>query len=179
MLIGRIAWGADVSIDCAYEGAAEINAPLRGSLASRRRGEQIRSQRGSATVFAPDDNQPITHWSADCEVIGVKFDSAWLSQQARVVCGRDLAPLPAQLDIHNAQFAEWLRLVQSLHAAGVGSSAVAAPLASAVATSFLLAVTPDAESSSDPPGAIQRIVDALGDDPGKAWTAADMARSGA
>ncbi|OYO20973.1 AraC family transcriptional regulator [Enemella dayhoffiae] len=176
VLIGRIGWGGEVAIDCAYEGSVEVNAPLSGLLEWQGGGQRLASTAGQASVFAADEQQPITRWSRDCEVLGVKFDVRWLGDRARAGFGAT-GPLllPRQLDLRRGPLAEWWRLVRSLHAAGVSNPAVADSLADAVTTSFLLCVLPDERESGGGVGSVQRVVDALGDAPERDWTAADMA----
>lgn len=177
LLIGRIGWGADVSIDCEYPGATEVNVPLSGVLQSRRGSGAIESGRGTGTVFTAGEAHPITRWSHDCEAIGVKFSQTWLEDHARRGFGVSGAlALPGQLDLRDSSMGEWFRLVRSLHLAGVSDPRVTSTLASAVTTAFLAAVLPEEDASgSEPRSLVQRVVDALGDDPAREWTSVDMA----
>lgn len=181
VVIGRIGWGGDVAIDCEYPDAIEINAPLSGALESRMAGAWIRSIRGAATVFRANERHAITRWGADCEVIGVKLDARWLAEQARLGFGH-VGPLqlPHQLDLTGARFDSWNRLTGSLLRAGVTEPTVAAPLASALATSLLLAVLPThsepAHTTRVPASVVDRVRDAFGDNPHHAWTAVEMAQ---
>ncbi|MFE5708160.1 AraC family transcriptional regulator, partial [Rhodococcus koreensis] len=68
--LGRLGWGADVSIECDYPGAYEVNIPLSGSLESRSPGGTVVSRPGQATVFRADEPTLITRWSGDCSVLG-------------------------------------------------------------------------------------------------------------
>nr|CDU26668.1 putative AraC-like transcriptional regulator [Rhodococcus opacus] len=152
--LGRLGWGADVSIECDYPDAYEINIPLSGSLESCSQGDTVLSRPGQATVFRADEPTLITRWSGDCSVLGVKFDSAYLEQEADRILGSDLRPglhLPSQIDLTEAPGHSWFRLVRSLTAqlrepADLLANRVVGPqLAGAITSAFVLAVTPDEE----------------------------------
>ena len=184
--LGRLGWGADVSIECDYPGAYEVNIPLSGSLESRSPGGTVVSRPGQATVFRADEPTLITRWSGDCSVLGVKFDGDFLEQEADRILGSELRTglrLPAQLDLTGAAENSWFRLVRSLTAqlrepADLLANPVVGPqLAGAITSAFILAVTPDEEArpSAPRPRIVKRVLDGLHDDPARAWTAADMA----
>ncbi len=152
--LGRLGWGADVSIECDYPDAYEINIPLSGSLESCSQGDTVLSRPGQATVFRADEPTLITRWSGDCSVLGVKFDSDYLEQEADRILGSDLRPglhLPSQIDLTEAPGHSWFRLVRSLTAqlrepADLLANPVVGPqLAGAITSAFILAVTPDEE----------------------------------
>lgn len=182
--IGRMRWGADVAIECEYPGAYEVNIPLSGRLESRGRSGTVVSEPGSATVFRADTPNLITRWEASCSVLGIKFDRDHLEREADRILGGPLRPrldLPEHIDLTGSA-QEWRRLVAGLSdqlssgATMLTNPLVSQQLAGAVTTAFVLAVMPDELSSVAPrPGMVRRVVNALRDDPGRAWTAADMA----
>ena len=189
VLLGYVGWGADVQVDCDYPGAYEINIPLAGRLDSRGRHGTVTSTPGQATVFRADTPTLISHWDADCTVLGVKFDSDWLDREAERVLGRDIprvgGVLPDQLELDGSPARDWRRLVASL-ASDLSEpgmfhnlSSVREHLAGALADGFLLASCPEAATSPPPrPTAITAIVDAIHDDPARAWTLGQMAALG-
>jgi AraC-like DNA-binding protein len=184
VMIGRLSWGADVSIACDYPGAYEVNIPLTGRLESHGRSGPVVSEPGSATVFSADTPSLITRWSANCSVIGVKFDRDHLEREADRILGtpmRSRLVLPDQLDLTGSAD-EWRRLVAALSDQLSGTTdvlvnpLVSAQLAGAVTTAFVLAVNPEGGTVAAPrPGMVRRVLDALHDDPARPWTAADMA----
>ncbi|KAA9166457.1 AraC family transcriptional regulator [Amycolatopsis acidicola] len=186
VLVGHVGWGADVRIACDYPGAYEINMPLTGHLESLGRHGAVTSVPGQATVFRSDTPSEISHWDATCTVLGVKFDSTWLAREAERVLGTDRTALrgtlPEQLELGAGPGRGWRQLVGSLaahlhdpHLFG-DCDLVREQLAGAVAASFLLAGCPEAGAGPAPrPRAIRRVVDQLHDDPGRAWTASEMA----
>ncbi len=184
VLVGHVGWGADVRIGCEYPGAYEVNMPLTGHLESRGRHGPVVSVAGQATVFRADTPSLISHWDATCTVLGVKFDSAWLDREAERVLGGDRVTLrgelPDQLELGAGQGRAWRQLVgglaANLHEPGMLGEVVREQLAGALAASFLLAGCPEAGAGPVPrPRAINRVLDRLRDDPGRAWTAGDMA----
>lgn len=186
VLIGYVGWGADVQLQCDYPGAYEVNMPLTGHLVSQGRHGQVTSVTGQATVFRADTPSLISHWDATCTVLGVKFDRAWLDREAERVLGaepvRTSAVLPEQLMLESGAPRDWRQLIGSLAThlreprMFTGQPAVREQLAGAVAAGFLLASCPDGgDGPIARPRAVSRVVDAIRDDPARAWTAADLA----
>ncbi|ROZ98028.1 AraC family transcriptional regulator [Gordonia sp. OPL2] len=187
--IGRLTWGTAVSIACDYPGAYEVNIPLSGRLHSRSGHGELVSAPGQGTIFAADTPSLISRWTADCHVLGVKFDAEHLEREADRI---HLAPirrrlsLPDRVDVSADAGASWLGLVTALSAQKrdpvdlLANPLVGPQLASAVTTAFLLAVTGSDADSERPmrPGMVKRVLDALHDDPGRPWTLAEMAAVG-
>lgn len=182
--IGRMSWGADVAIECDYPGAYEVNIPLSGRLESQGRSGTVVSEPGSATVFRADTPSLITRWDVECSVLGIKFDRDHLEREADRILGgplRSRLDLPDRLDLRGSA-QEWHRLVASLSEQLAGPTRVltnplvSAQLGGAVTTAFVLAVTPADDVSPAPrPGMVRRVLNALQEDPGRVWTAVDMA----
>lgn len=185
VLIGYVGWGSDVQVACDYPNAYEINMPLSGHLESRGRHGTVTSVPGQATIFRADTPSLISHWDAECTVIGVKFDSDWLDREAERILDHDVVRVgglvPDQLQFDQGPAREWRQLVGSLAALledGAFSSLpqVREQLAGALAAGFLTASCPDNDISSPPrPRAISGVVDALHDDPAGSWTVGQMA----
>ncbi|WP_253827955.1 AraC family transcriptional regulator [Prauserella aidingensis] len=186
VLVGHVGWGADVGIECDYPGAYEVNLPLTGHLESRGRTGPVSSVPGQGTIFRADTPSLISHWDATCTVLGVKFDSAWLDRESERIIGTDRAglraELPDQLQLDAGRAHAWRQVVGSLAAhlqnpelfSDVGP--VREQLAGAVAAGFLLASCPDSgEGAPARPRSIRRLLDELHEDPGRAWTAGEMA----
>lgn len=185
--VGRIGWGADVAIDCAYPDAYEVNMPLSGSLRSRHGADTVVSTDGTGTIFPPDRTTPITRWSADCAVVGVKFDRAHLEREAERVLATSLPGglnLPSQIDRRSAATRGWLHFARTLSAdlqginALLRSDLLTAQLSSALMTGFVLAMHPDQDVSTPArPRIVNRVLDRLHADPGHPWTASEMAET--
>ncbi|SFS96708.1 AraC family transcriptional regulator [Saccharopolyspora flava] len=183
--VGRIGWGVDVAIDCAYPDAYEVNMPLAGSLESRHGRDQVISGEGNGTIFPPNRLTPITRWSAECTVVGVKFDRAGLEREADRVLAAPLPgglELPAQIDRRSAATRGWLHFVRTLTAEMAETQAMLCDdvlkrqLSSTIMTGFLLAMHPDRRSGAPArPRIVNRVLDRLREDPAHGWTAAEMA----
>lgn len=186
VLIGHVGWGADVAIECDYPSAYEVNMPITGHLASRGRFGEITSVVGQGTVFRADTPSLISHWDATCTVLGVKFDSDWLEVETERILGTDRvntrAILPEQLSLERGRGRAWHHLITSLAAnlhdpdLFADSELVRRQLAGAVAAGLMEMCCPDGGvTAAAQPRTIRRVVEALHDDPARAWTAADMA----
>lgn len=181
--IARLAWGADVSVQSDHPGAYGVNIPLTGRLDSVVGGREVSSLPGTATVCPPDVATRMPHWTASCEIIGVRFDHEYLEREMHRILGRPGLPLPGQVDLSTSSGATWLRFVESLSDQMDGprcllhNDLVAGQILSAVTTAFVLAAVPDdAEgAAATRPRIVKRVIDALHDDPAHAWTAAEMA----
>ncbi|MEP9414312.1 AraC family transcriptional regulator [Gordonia sp. VNQ95] len=189
--IGRLSWGTDVAIECAYPGAYEVNIPLSGRLHSRSRASRgdvtdIVSTPGRGTVFTAGRPSLISRWTADCDVIGVKFDAAHLEREAdRVHAARSRGRLvlPEQVDLRTDEGRSWLNLVTALSAQQrepvdlLANPLVGPQLATAVTAAFLLMVGPEPVDAARPlrPRTVKRVLDALEADPAHPWTLAEMA----
>jgi AraC-like DNA-binding protein len=189
VLIGQVGWGADVSIDCDYPGAVEVNMPLTGHLESRGRFGSVTSVPGQGTVFRADTPSLITHWDATCTVIGVKFDAAWLEVEAERVLGTDRTRvgtlLPERLCFDQGLAKAWHQLIfglaahlgsDSRHVVPATDSLFFQQLAGAVSTGFLTSFLPEqANVGIAGPRMVRLVIDAMHDDPSRAWTAGEMA----
>lgn len=183
--VGRIGWGVDVAIDCAYPEAYEVNMPLTGYLASRHGRDEVVSAEGTGTIFLPNRTTPITHWSAECSVVGVKFDRACLEREADRVLATPLPGglhLPTQIDRRSAATRGWLHFVRTLTAdlgaaeAMLCDDVLKRQLSSTIMTGFLLAMHPERRSAAPArPRIVNRVLDRLREDPAHPWTAAEMA----
>jgi len=160
--------------------------PLTGHFESRGRFGSITSAVGQGTVFSADTPSLISHWDATCTVIGVKFDSSCLEVEAEQILGTDRINvrtlLPEQMSLNAGRAKAWHHLVVSL-AANVhdsdlflDSELVRRQLASAVAVGLVEASCLEGGIGANArPRMIRRVIEALHDDPARAWTAADMA----
>lgn len=184
--IGRIGWGAEVAIDCDYPDAYEVNMPLAGVLESAHRAGTVVSGQGEGTVFPPNTATPITRWSRECTVVGVKFDRFALEREMeRVLAAPDLREmqLPSRISADTAAAGSWMHFVRTLSRdlPGMGdllsSDLMRKQVSSAITTGFVLAVTPDRETAPPArPRIVNRVLDQLHDDPARPWTVADMAQ---
>lgn len=178
--LALIDWGADVTVDSAHPGGYAVNVPLSGCLGSVTHGVEVTSVVGQATICPPDTDTHIGRWDRDCRILGVGIDRNHLeSHLIRAV--EPGARLPLQVDLRTPDGASWLRLVRSITSqlatepGLLGNDLVAEQLAGAVTTALILAAVPTTEAPPPRPRIVKRVLDALHADPGRRWTAADMA----
>ncbi|MFF0818038.1 AraC family transcriptional regulator [Rhodococcus sp. NPDC003318] len=178
--LARMEMGADVTVDSEHPGGYAINVPLSGQFVSVTRGIEVVSTVGQATVCPPDTATSIVEWNRECEILGIRIERQDLDREiARV--DESGSRLPLQLDLRTPEGASWIRLVHSL-AEQLGNDSgllhnplVADQLAGAVTTALVLAATPTIEAPAPRPRIVKRVLDAMHADPGRPWTAGDMA----
>ncbi|MDR7300856.1 AraC-like DNA-binding protein [Haloactinomyces albus] len=183
--VGRIGWGAEVAIDCDYPDAYEVNMPMAGLLESAHKGEKVVSGEGEGTIFSPNIATPITRWSQDCTVVGVKFDRFGLEREMERVLASPVhrkVEVPSHIDPRIAATRSWMHFVRMLsndlpHMRDLLSSdLMKKQVSSTITTGFILAVTPDLETTPPArPRIVNRVLDQMHDDPARPWTVADMA----
>lgn len=178
--LARFAWGTDVTIESVHPGGYAVNIPLTGHLTSITHGTEVTSEVGQATICPPDTETRIVEWNRACHVLGVGFDRAHLDREILRVHDAE-RQLPRQVDLTTTEGASWLRLVTTLaqqltdDPGVLGNALVAEQLAGAVTTALVLAALPATSAPPPRPRIVKRVVDALHADPGRVWTAGDMA----
>ncbi|WP_017975554.1 AraC family transcriptional regulator [Actinopolyspora halophila] len=185
--IGRMGWGAEVALDCDYPDAYEVNMPVTGLLESAHRSEKLVSGDGQGTIFPPNVATPITRWSRDCTVVGVKFDRFALEREMERVlaCPQPRkVEMPTHLDAGMVETRSWMYYVRTLSndlprmRGMLSSDLLKKQLASTITTGFILAVTPDLGTAPPArPRIVNRVLDQIHDDPTRPWTVADMAEA--
>ncbi|GAA4481344.1 hypothetical protein GCM10023094_29340 [Rhodococcus olei] len=178
--LARIGWGADVTVESEHPGGYGVNIPLSGHLGSVIRGVDVVSAVGQATICPPDTTTHIDRWDRGCQILGVGIGIDHLDAHL-VRVAEPGGRLPLQLDLRTPEGASWLRLVHSLaeqlttDSGLLRNDLVAGQLAGAVTTALILAAAPPAEAAAPRPRIVKRVLDALHADPGRMWTAVDMA----
>jgi AraC-like DNA-binding protein len=172
--IARISWGAPVVVETEHAGGVAVNLPATGGLTSRIGGTEIEASPAVATVYPADTPVTITRWAADCAIVGVRYERDYLAREMARILDHPVAPAPT-LSVESASGASWYGLVSSLADYRVGAPIVNERIAGALTTAFVLAVCPEDAISAAQPRIVRRVLDALHDDPARAWTAGDMA----
>lgn len=179
--LARICWGAEVSVDTEHPGGYAVNIPLSGRIESESAGNAVVSTVGAASVFRPDTPAAITRWTADCEIVGVKIDGAYLHREVARVLGRPDRRIPDQVDLSTQAGRAWMALLGSIVQQVRGGDGlwqtpvVAEQLSGAITSAFLLAALPDDPAATARPRIVKRVLDRIDEDPSLAWTAGDMA----
>ncbi|CAM3525258.1 AraC family transcriptional regulator [Tsukamurella ocularis] len=183
--IAHIGWGAEVSVSTDHPGGYAVNVPLDGYLESVTGSENVRATPASAAIYRPDTPTRITRWSQSCTILGIRFDRDYLHHERSRILPGTTAHLPTSLDTATEAGAGWVSLAQSLagqlreNAWVLQNERVAHQFASALTTAFLVAALPEEESGAPVPRPriVKRVIDRIHADPGRAWTAADMAEA--
>jgi AraC-like DNA-binding protein len=177
--IVRLGWGALVTVDTTHPGGYAVNTPVSGHLESRIGHHELVATPDCAAIYPPDTPICLQRWSASLSLIGVRFDRDYLHREMSRLLAEPSCRLPDRLDLTGQPGANWLRLVRSLSTQSVADQhpMVRQQLCGAITTSFVLAALPDTDPgrTRPRPRIVKRVLDEMHDDPGRPWTAGDMA----
>lgn len=189
--VGCLSFGADVRLDCGeLETGYEVNIPISGRLESACGAEEVVAAPGGGTVYTPEGNTTITHWSADCALYGIKFQRHHLESELERLLQRPIcSPIrfSPSLDVSREPGLGWVRLVRTL-TAQLGDvdgllqhNLLAEQFCTTLTAGFLLATRhnyrQELTDSWFParPKTIRRAVEALESRPDEPWSVADIA----
>jgi AraC-like DNA-binding protein len=177
--IVHLGWGALVTVDTTHSGGYAVNTAVSGRLESVIGPNERVATPDCATIFPPDTPARLRRWTASCSVVGVRFDRDYLHREMSRLLAEPAPRLPDDLDLAKRPGANWLKLVRSLCTQSVADQhpLVREQLCSAITTWFVLAAVPDTHAGHAPPRprTVKRVLDEMRDDPGRPWTASDMA----
>ncbi|BCJ41937.1 hypothetical protein GCM10010168_88330 [Actinoplanes ianthinogenes] len=190
--VGDLRFGTDVRIQFGELGAYHVNLPLTGSLVWRQGGHApLRATPTTAAVFQPVGDACLEKWDGDCRLLAVKIDRGMLEDElARLLDGPVTSPLTLAptIDLTRGRGASWLGLVRHMAADAAQPHGlmhhpmIGAGLREALVAGLLSAADhPYRERLEHPrpasaaPAAIRRVVEAMRAQPGKPFTAADLA----
>jgi AraC-like DNA-binding protein len=177
--IMHLGWGALVTVDTAHPGGYAVNIPVSGRLESVIGRSELEATPECAVICPPDAPTSLRHWAPSLSVLGVRFDRDYLRREMLRLLDEPSPQLPERLDLTKRPGASWLQLVRSLSIQSVADQhpLVREQLCGAITTAFVLAALPDADDGHPPsrPRIVKRVLDEMHDDPGRPWTAGDMA----
>jgi AraC-like DNA-binding protein len=178
--IVHLGWGALVTVDTTHPGGYAVNIPLSGRLESLIGHNELVATPECAAICPPDTPTSLRRWTEACSVLGVRFDREYLHREMSRLFAEPAPPrLPDRLDLTDRPGANWLQLVRSLRSQSMADQhpLVREQLCSAITTGFLLAAVPHVDAAHPParPRIVKRALDEMHDDPGRPWTASDMA----
>ncbi len=166
-----------------HPGAWAVNVPRSGVLEAQIGGHHVLSLDGQATVCPPDESTRMTRWSADCSIVGMRVDRAYLVDEVAALVGLHTDRLPAQLDLRTDGGRAWIGLLGSIGTEALRNPAlardgrVARRLAGTLTAAFVAACFPEEPACGTVrPRIVSRVVEAVEADPARDWTAADLAR---
>ena len=179
--IVHLGWGALVTVDTTHAGGYAVNTPVSGRLEAVIGHHELVATPDCAAIYPPDTHTCLKHWAASLSVIGVRFDRDYLHREMSRLLGEPSCRLPDHLDLTEQPGAKWLQLVRSLSTQSVADQhpLVRQQLCGAITTSFVLAAVLDADpgDARPRPRIVKRVLDEIHDDPGRPWTASDMAEA--
>jgi AraC-like DNA-binding protein len=117
--IGEVTYDTDVSLGVDETRASyHICVPLKGSLQSRHRGEELTATPGLAAIYRPDAELTVTRWPAGSRHLAVKIDQCAVDRALAALL--DTAPGPpiafdGALSLHAGAAQDWVRLVLMAH----------------------------------------------------------------
>jgi AraC-like DNA-binding protein len=188
--IGRVSYCTDILIATADLAVAyHVMAPLSGGLQSRHRGSSVMASPNRAALYRPAGDIEIT-WPGTCRLLSVKVARGALERELAAARGHPSASAPAlgpSFDLTRGPGRSWLSLVRQLHAeirdpdSVIRVPQVARRWAQLVVSG--LALTVDDPCRDDMAGAVsalrprsvKRTLDAMHADPGRPFTAPELA----
>lgn len=180
--LARIGWGSEVSVESDHPGAWAVNVPRSGVLEARIGGRHVMSLEGQATICPPDESTRMTRWSADCSIVGMRVERDYLRQEVAALVGLHTDRLPSQLDLRSAGGRAWIGLLGSIGTEALRNPAlaqddrVASRLAGTLTAAFVAACFPDEPGcGAVRPRIVSRVVEAMQADPGRDWSASELA----
>jgi AraC-like DNA-binding protein len=184
--VGEVRYGADVYVTSTdLETAYHVIAPLSGTVQIRQRGHVVAADASRAAVLQPVGDVELT-WAADSRVISVKVDRGALEREVDAALGRQVAspmPLGASFATGSGPGRSWAALARLLIEEMRGADALLdRPQIARYWQDLLisgLALTVEHPYSHEPaarrPRTVKRTLDAMHADPGRQFTATDLA----
>ena len=185
--VGQISYGTDILLRTTdLETAYHVLAPLTGTVLSRHRGLVVAADPTLASVFLPVGDVDL-RWSGGCRLLSVKVDRRLLERELDSALDRELAsplPLGASFGLGDGPGRTWAALVQLLHAEVnglLGRPPMARRWRDLLVSGLALTVeTPYSQERVGQPDArrprtVKRTMDAMHAEPGRAFTAAELA----
>jgi AraC-like DNA-binding protein len=187
--VGEISYGTDIVLETGdLQNAYHVLAPLTGTVLSRHRGIVVCADPTRAAVFQPVGDIDL-RWSGGSRLLSIKVDRTVLERELDAALDRQLAsplPLGASFAIGDGPGRTWAALVRLLHSElGVMQGLFGRPqmarrwrdlvisgLALTVETPFPV---PAGTGSARRPRTVKRTLDAMHAEPGRAFTAAELA----
>jgi AraC-like DNA-binding protein len=188
--IGEISYGAEICLASgSLETAYHVLAPLTGGVHVLHGGAATTADPSQAAVFRPIGDIDL-RWSADCRLISVKVDRLALERELGPALNGHAGlalPLGATFGLAGGPGRSWLALIRLLHAEARQADGLSllphllrqwrelavSGLAQAVEHPFVDG-TPG-QPTARRPRTVKRTLDAMHADPGRAFTAAELA----
>ncbi|WP_436526767.1 AraC family transcriptional regulator [Actinoplanes sp. HUAS TT8] len=190
LTVGHLSFAGRVTLVAAAADAYHVTLPLIGRVLARRNGHDVTAGPATAVAFRPGDPVYLRPEAPSAE-IDVRIERWALESELAALLGHPIEgtiDLPAAFDLTTGPAHSWSRLIRLLHdeleheTSLIFQPMIAEQLCSSVLSGLLLSVphryhdeliTP---AGAGPPRAIRRALDAIHDEPDRAFTVGDLAR---
>ncbi|GAA3351990.1 AraC family transcriptional regulator [Amorphoplanes nipponensis] len=190
LTIGEISYGVEMRLATGdLETAYHVLAPLTGAVQVLHRGAATTADPSQAAVFRPLGDIAL-RWSADCRLISVKVDRLALERELDAALDREVGspvPLGATFGLAGGPGRSWLALIRLLlgetrqpdglrvlpHLLRQWRELAVSGLAQAVEHPF--SQNPAGRPTTRRPRTVKRTLDAMHAEPGRSFTAAELA----
>jgi AraC-like DNA-binding protein len=192
LTIGQLSFANQVTLVAAELDAYHISMPTTGRIQSRHAGHEVTATPSHGVIFGPGYPVYTLHDARSTE-LDVKIQRGALEEELSGLLGRPVdgpLDLPPQLDLAGGPGRSWRRLIRLLrdeldHSQSlIYQPLIAEQLRSSVLGGLLLS-TPHryydeltGPAVAGPPRMIRRVVDAIHDEPERAFSVGDLARIG-
>ncbi|MFF5293688.1 AraC family transcriptional regulator [Paractinoplanes globisporus] len=189
LTVGQISFAGAVSFVVPELDAYHVSMPTAGRMQARHAGHEVVAGPSTGVVFGPGGPVYTMH-DANSAELAVKIERAALEQELAAMLGRPVVgpiDLPPAIDLSGGPGHSWSRLVRLLRdelehkESLIYQPLIAEQLRSSVLSGLLLSVPHRYHAeltgpvTAGPPRAIRRVVDAVHDEPERAFTVADLA----
>jgi AraC-like DNA-binding protein len=189
LTVSEVSYGTGVRMHTAdLETAYHVLAPLTGSVVARHRGVSVAADPTRAAVFLPVGDIDLRS-SPDCRMLNIKVQRTALERELDAALERQLAsplPLGASFETGRGPGRTWAALVRLLHDELSSGALLAQPQMvrrwrDLVVSGLALTVEHPygngsaAQLSGRRPRTVKRVLDAMHAEPGRAFTAAELA----
>jgi AraC-like DNA-binding protein len=117
--IGDVTYDTDVSLGVDETRASyHVCVPLKGSLQSRHRGEELTATPGLASIYRPDAELTVTRWHAGSRHLAVKIDQWAVDRALEALLDSALdssIAFDGALSLQAGAAQDWVRLVLMVH----------------------------------------------------------------
>jgi AraC-like DNA-binding protein len=189
LTVGRLGFGASVTLIAPELDGYHVTIPAAGSVRTRHAGHEVVVGASTGAIFGP--GRPVqARYEPHSAELNVKISRSALEDELGAMLGHPIKgpiDLPPAIDVGGGAARSWRRLVQLLSAERADPSSliwrpmIAEQLRRSVLNGLLLSVGHrysdelSATPPSGPPRTVQRVIDAIHDEPERAFSVADLA----
>jgi AraC-like DNA-binding protein len=189
LTVGHLTFQNSATLVSPEAGAYHVTLPTAGLIRARRDGQEVTASPATALAFRPGDRLHLWHEPNSAE-LDVRIERRALEDELAALLGHpvespiDLAPT---FDLTGGPAHSWSRLIRLLRdeleheTSLIYQPLIAEQLCSSVLSGLLLSVPHRyrdelvAPSAGGPPRAVQRVIEAIHEEPEQAFTVRDLA----